>query len=116
MDEVMACAAEPITVSRLADVACVSVRSLQEGFRRHLGMSPTRYLREVRLARAHEDLRLADPDQATVTQIARRWGFSNIGRFAQMYAQRYGKPPSETLRSRNLGSSLMRERSTDFPP
>jgi AraC-like DNA-binding protein len=99
MDEVMAHAAEPITVSRLADAACVSVRSLQEGFRRHLGTSPTRYLREVRLARAHEDLRLTDPDQATVTEIAHRWGFAHLGRFAEMYAQRYGKRPSETLRS-----------------
>jgi AraC-like DNA-binding protein len=99
MDEVMAHAAEPITVSRLADAACVSVRSLQEGFRRHLGTTPTRYLREVRLTRAHEDLRRTDSGQATVAEIAHRWGFAHLGRFAEMYAQRYGKHPSETLRS-----------------
>jgi AraC-like DNA-binding protein len=116
MDEVMVHAAEPITVSRLAAVACVSVRSLQEGFRRHLGKSPTQYLREVRLARAHEDLRLADPGQATVTRIAHSWGFTNVGRFATTYAQRYGRHPSETLRCCNLGSGLMGERSADSPP
>jgi transcriptional regulator GlxA family with amidase domain len=99
MDEVLAHAAEPITVSRLAAVACVSVRSLQEGFRRHLGMSPTHYLREVRLARVHEELRLADPSQTTVAHTAQSWGFTNTGRFAQTYRQHYGRLPSETLHS-----------------
>ncbi|HEY3692864.1 MAG TPA: helix-turn-helix domain-containing protein [Pseudonocardiaceae bacterium] len=101
---------------RLAEVACVSIRSLQEGFRRHLDMIPTQYLREVRLARAHEDLRLADPSQATVTRIAHNSGFTSVGRFAQMYAKRYGNHPSETLRSPSPGPSLILERSPRSAP
>ena len=45
----------PLTTSQLAMQCHVSVRSLQEGFRKHLGMSPMAYLREVRLRRAHSD-------------------------------------------------------------
>ncbi|MCU1610665.1 MAG: transcriptional regulator, AraC family [Pseudonocardiales bacterium] len=96
--------------------ACVSIRSLQEGFRRHLDMTPTQYLREVRLARAHEDLRLAEPSQATVTRIAHNSGFTSVGRFAQMYAKRYGNHPSETRRSPSPGPSLILERSPRSAP
>jgi AraC-like DNA-binding protein len=32
-------------------MANVSVRTLQEAFRRHMGVSPTVYLRQIRLAR-----------------------------------------------------------------
>jgi hypothetical protein len=35
------------------------VRTLQEGFQRHLGMSPMAYLRVVRLRSAHRDLHSA---------------------------------------------------------
>src|SRR4029077_2661900 len=51
----------PLTTSALAKQCHVSVRTLQEGFQRHLGMSPMTYLRVVRLRRAHRDLRSADP-------------------------------------------------------
>lgn len=45
----------------------------QEGFQRHLGISPMAYLRSVRLGRAHADLRAADPARDTVSVIAYRW-------------------------------------------
>jgi transcriptional regulator GlxA family with amidase domain len=88
----------PFTVADLAGIAGVSVRSLQENFRRHVGMPPMTYLRQLRLARVHEHLREADPAAHTVTQIAYRYGFVHLGRFAAEYRIRYGVTPSETLR------------------
>jgi AraC-like DNA-binding protein len=88
---------QPITIARLADSVGVSERSLQAGFRRYVGISPTSYLRQVRLDRAHEELRQADPRQATVTEIAHRWGFVHLGRFAGAYRARFGVSPSQTL-------------------
>jgi AraC-like DNA-binding protein len=88
----------PFTVAALAEVAAVSVRTLQHGFQRHLEMSPMSYLRQVRLARAHQDLSAFGPDQVTVTQIAHKWGFGHISRFAAAYRTRYGIGPSTTLR------------------
>jgi AraC-like DNA-binding protein len=87
----------PFTTATLAEIAGVSVRTLQEGFRRHLGISPTDYLRQVRLARVHRDLCHSDPTQITVTEIAYRWGFAHLGRFAGAYRAKYGVPPSYTL-------------------
>jgi AraC-like DNA-binding protein len=89
----------PFTARTLADIAGVSVRSLQEGFRRHVGTTPLAYLRDVRLERAHEDLLRADPRTATVAEIAQRWGFVHQSRFAAAYRARYHASPSKVLRS-----------------
>ncbi|GAA0436914.1 hypothetical protein Acor_50430 [Acrocarpospora corrugata] len=88
----------PLTTSGIAGAVAVSSRSLQEGFRAHCGLTPMAYLRQVRLARVHDELRTADPARTTVTTVAARWGFLHQGRFAAQYRERYGLPPSETLR------------------
>lgn len=86
------------TVADLAEIAGVSVRSLQEGFRRHVGCSPMAYLQQARLARVHEELGSADPSLVTVAAVAHRWGFAHLGRFASAYRARFGIPPSTRLR------------------
>lgn len=94
--------AEPLsvdTVGQLAAAVHVSVRALEEGFRKHVGMPPMAYLRQVRLARARDDLVAGDPQERTVASIARSWGFPHLGRFAQIYRERYGELPAEMLRN-----------------
>jgi AraC-like DNA-binding protein len=88
----------PLTLSSIAARSHISVRALQEGFRRHLDTSPMAYLREVRLRRAHQALLESDPSTATVASVAYRWGFTNLGRFAAAHAARYREPPVKTLR------------------
>ncbi len=89
---------EPLTVTCLAYAAGVSVRTLQEGFRRHVGMTPMEYLKEVRLRRARDEL-LNGSSQMTVTDVAYRWGFNHLGRFARLYRKRFGELPSDTRRA-----------------
>ena len=91
--------ATPWTVATLAQHCDASVRSLQSGFRQHQGVSPMAYLRAVRLRRAHEELRVADPYADTVAAIAQRWGFHHLGRFAAAHEAAYGQTPLRTLRS-----------------
>lgn len=88
----------PLTVTDLAAVAGMSVRSVQDGFRRHVGCAPMAYLQQVRLERAHEALRQADSSGVTVATVAHRWGFAHLGRFASAYRKQFGTSPSETLR------------------
>jgi transcriptional regulator GlxA family with amidase domain len=88
----------PLTVADVADEAGVGVRALQQAFRRALGMSPTEYLRQVRLRAAHRDLLDADPAATTVADVAARWGWLHAGRFAARYRARYGVAPAATLR------------------
>jgi AraC-like DNA-binding protein len=98
VDVIEAEAQLPLTLSSIAARSQVSVRSLQQGFKRHLGMSPMSYLREVRLRRAHQTLIESDPSTVTVASVASDWGFTNLGRFAAAHAARYREPPAKTLR------------------
>lgn len=83
----------------IAQAVHVSVRTLQAVFRRHLDTTPMTYLRRVRLDRIRADLTAADPSTGhTVTQIAARWGFSDLSRLGAYYRRMYGESPSETLR------------------
>ncbi|MFC9845645.1 AraC family transcriptional regulator [Streptomyces sp. NPDC060223] len=99
MDAVRERPAEPYDAAQLATIAQVSVRTLQEAFRKNLGMSPMNYVHEVRLQRVREQLLLAAPGTVTVTDVAYQWGFAHLGRFAQRYRARFGEVPSRTLQS-----------------
>ena len=90
--------AQPLTIAAVADAAGTSVRTLQAGFRRHLGISPIRFLRLARLRAARDELTAADPGLVTVADVARRWGFAHPSRFAADYRREFGEFPAETLR------------------
>jgi AraC-like DNA-binding protein len=98
VDLIEADPAAALTVTDLAASCDVSARALQKAFQQHLGMSPMQYLREVRLRRAHEDLRSGDPAALTVADVARRWGFGHLGRFAAAHEAKFGQKPLHTLR------------------
>jgi AraC-like DNA-binding protein len=83
---------QPHTSASLAKLAGVSVRNLQEGFRRYVGVPPMTYLRQLRLTRAHDDLHVGRV--ATVAEAAQKWGFAHLGRFAATYRAKYGALPS----------------------
>ncbi|KAA9110397.1 AraC family transcriptional regulator [Microbacterium rhizomatis] len=90
----------PWSVTELASAVSVSVRGLQDGFRRSLGTTPMAYLRDLRLERVHAELADAVPATHSVTGVAARWGFVHLGRFAAAYRAQFSESPSETLRSR----------------
>ncbi len=85
-----------ITIGALADAAGVSARTLFEGFRRFRGTTPMALLKAVRLERAYEELMRSSGE--SVTDVAVKWGFVHLGRFARTYRRRFGELPSETLR------------------
>jgi AraC-like DNA-binding protein len=89
---------EPLTVAQVASSAGVSVRALQQGFKRSLGATPHQIIQHTRLERAHHDLVNASTDDATVASIGAKWGFPHAGRFAALYHARYNTYPSMTLR------------------
>ena len=101
MEAMQANPEQSFTIAGLAEIAGVSQRSLQKGFQRYAGTSPMSYLRDVRLGRVRDDLHRTDPTEATVAEIACRWGFVHLGRFAGAYRARFGEPPSQTLRHRS---------------
>ena len=91
-------AAHDIGVSDVAAALYLSPRTVQYMFRRHLDTTPTAYLRDIRLARAREELIASDRSVTTVAATAARWGFAHTGRFAVIYRRAFGESPHETLR------------------
>jgi AraC-like DNA-binding protein len=87
-----------LRLADLTDCANVSERSLHNAFKKHLGMAPMSYVRQRRLQQAHDELLRIGPGQGvTVTDVALRFGFSHMGRFAAAYRERFGESPSVTL-------------------
>ena len=81
----------------LAREVHLSVRALQDGFRRQHNLAPMAYLRRVRLRRAHHALGAAMPGSVRVQDVAVQFGFLHLGRFSQIYHQEFGEKPSATL-------------------
>jgi AraC-like DNA-binding protein len=93
---------QPIYIPEICKAIRVPGRTLRQCCQEHLAMGPKRYLLLRRLHLVRRALRQADPVATTVTDIATRYGFWQLGRFAVEYHLLFGEPPSATLR-RQLG-------------
>jgi len=87
----------PLRMPQLCDLIVVSDRTLRSCCAEFLGITPTQYvllrrLKEVRLA-----LRDAHPNKVKVAEVADRFGFTQLGRFAGTYRATFGETPSTTL-------------------
>lgn len=91
-----------VTMQQLAAACGVSARTLQQSFRQFKMTTPMAYLQHLRLEAVHRELLQADPGQ-NVADIALKWGFVHLGRFAADYRARFGELPSHTLRTRSSG-------------
>ncbi len=91
---------DAIDVGDIARAACVSVRALEEGFRRHCDTTPLAYLRDARLDCVRKALAGGAP--GTVAAVAHRYGFAHLGRFSAYYRARFGETPSHTAQRGRL--------------
>lgn len=94
-DYIRAHAGEQVDLLNLAGEIGLSMRAMQENFKKYIGVSPRDYLMESRLELARERLMLTD-HISSVTEIAFASGFSDPGHFAARYRDKYGELPSET--------------------
>ncbi|MBR0686359.1 helix-turn-helix transcriptional regulator [Bradyrhizobium manausense] len=96
---------EPLTLAEIAEAVGIGERSLQHGFRTFRATTPVAYLRDLRLQQVHAELSLAE-NTLPVGEVALKWGFTHMGRFAAKYQAAYGQSPSETRRAaRGMRSS-----------
>ncbi|MDM4765051.1 helix-turn-helix domain-containing protein [Pelomonas sp. SE-A7] len=86
-----------VRIDDLCRAACTSLSRLERSFNDVFGVGPRRYLAMRRLASVRQEL-LAGAGGESVTEVATRWGFFHLSRFAQEYGQLFGERPSETLR------------------
>ena len=87
---------QPITVEALVVVTNASARSIFQSFRDCRGYSPMAFVKQVRLRHAQRML-MTLKEEISVTGVAFRCGFSNLGHFSKDYRESFGELPSETL-------------------
>ena len=93
-------APEPVHIIDVCRALNVSRRTLQYSFEDVLGLTPTTYLRVLRLNRARQDLLAADEvNPVQVKDVVSRWGFWHLSRFTAEYRGLYGELPSVTLKT-----------------
>jgi AraC-like DNA-binding protein len=97
-------AREPLTIETIAEAAGCSIRALQLAFRRFRDTTPRAALQRMRLEAARTEMMRVERTQSLL-RIAAEYGFSNPGRFAQLFRRAYGAYPSEALRARTGSSS-----------
>lgn len=104
----------PVSATEIAEAAGSSLRAVQGAFKITLGITPMQYLLNARIEAAHAQL-LADPT-LSVGSLARRWGFSNHGRFSMRYREVYGESPTETRRRLESAGAIPSGASLSTPP
>jgi len=87
----------PLHMQELCELIVVSDRTLRSCCAEFLGMSPIRYVLVRRLKEVRRALRDSDPALVDVADIAPRFGFTELGRFAGRYRAAFGETPSTTL-------------------
>jgi AraC-like DNA-binding protein len=87
-----------LTMAEICAAIEVPERTLRVCCDEFLGMSPTRFILLRRLNLVRSALKRADPASASVSQIARSYQFSELGRFAGIYRTVFGEMPSATLK------------------
>lgn len=87
---------EPVGYRELIAQAGLSARQVQRLFKRHLGVTPSRYFRTIRLQRARH---LLHQTSMTITEVALATGFPSSSHFSKTYRSEFNRMPSQELRS-----------------
>ena len=88
---------DQIILADLVTASETSASSLLRAFRIHRGITPMKYVKQMRLECAQRTLLAAKRGTTTVTTVAMDHGFYQLGRFSADYRRVFGELPSETL-------------------
>lgn len=89
---------EPIGLKEMAEVAGQSKFHFSREYERRMGITPVRYLTEVRLAHA---VKLMMTTECNLEEIARETGFSNANYFGKVFRKHMGISPGLFRESNN---------------
>lgn len=94
---------DSITVEDLAEATGVSASRLFALFADHLGMTPMRYVKQVRLATAaHELTHAPEP----IAEISRRMGFATPFHFSREFKTAFGMSPSRFRQDHRVKTAM----------
>jgi transcriptional regulator GlxA family with amidase domain len=88
-----------LPISEICRLSGASWRTLERAFLERFAIGPKAYYSNLRLHRARRDLLEAGP-ATLVADVANRWGFWHMGKFAADYRALFGDLPSADARNR----------------
>ena len=89
---------EAITINDLCQQVKSSERTIQNLFKKELGILPKAYISGQKLYRAHQTLWRNQRSNLKIIQIANEAGIWHMGQFAADYKKMFDELPSETLK------------------
>ena len=88
---------KPVSINELTKDLLTSKSVLSSSIKKSMGLSPLRFLRNIRLEQVRSELIKAD-SSTSVGSVARQFGFPNRGHFCRYYHQQFGELPGDTLK------------------
>ncbi len=88
--------AEPLTIEKLASIACLSATQFKKVFKSNIGLTPAQYIIQVRMEKAHALIMHTDTPRQHVAALV---GYQDYSAFCRRYSVVYGMPPSESCPS-----------------
>lgn len=92
---------QSLSLTTLESISGLSARVLQSEFQKRFGLSPIQWIKQEKLAYAHQ-LLTTSGTATTVSEVAAMCGFSNFSEFSRQYQQRYKLRPSEVLKQSKI--------------
>lgn len=86
--------ASKVSNEALSDIFCMSIRSLERIFKKYFFLSPSDYLREVRLHTAHD---LLLKQSVSIHEVADKVGYEHVSNFCRDFKKKYGFTPKSKL-------------------
>ncbi|MEA3455072.1 MAG: helix-turn-helix domain-containing protein, partial [Campylobacterota bacterium] len=75
----------------------ISQRQMERLFKANYGITPKRYLLNLRLNAARKELLLSPPTNSTISAIALKYNFFDLNHFSKAYKLMFHELPSQTL-------------------
>jgi AraC-like DNA-binding protein len=75
----------------------ISQRHMERIFKKNYGISPKRYLLNLRMSAVRKELLLSHPKKTTISDIILKYNFFDLNYFSKAYKLMYHELPSKTL-------------------
>ena len=85
-------------ISDTAKYLGISQKTLENLFKKDVGMTPKQYQQAIKLNRIREELFSSNQNETKVSDIALKYGYLHLGHFAAEYKRLFGESPSQTLK------------------
>ena len=90
---------QSINISDISNELNISESQLHYAFKEDYGITPKKYLQQLRLNAIKKELLLAHPHSVNIVDIAQKYNFFHMSHFTQEYKKLFSQTPSETLNS-----------------